>query len=115
MKDNHITEAVTGAGLFELEHQKAQTRRSLNGKTSDSALDMPATSNAAEQQLHPKQANTEQTLDLEMLPPSLSPVTVAHVVERWNEPRFNMFRTFATFWSFVIMGANDAAYGVSAC
>jgi hypothetical protein len=38
---------------------------------------------------------------------------VAHAREKWNEPSVNAPRTFATFWCFVIMGANDAAYGVS--
>lgn len=38
---------------------------------------------------------------------------VSRVVEKWNEPRINIYRTFATFWSFVILGANDAATGVS--
>jgi hypothetical protein len=38
---------------------------------------------------------------------------VVHALERWNSPASNIPRTFATFWSFVIMGANDAAYGVS--
>lgn len=38
---------------------------------------------------------------------------VAHAREKWNEPAVNAPRTFATFWCFVIMGANDAAYGVS--
>lgn len=33
--------------------------------------------------------------------------------ERWNAPRLNMWRSFAAFWSFVVMGSNDAAYGVS--
>ncbi|KAJ5786975.1 Major facilitator superfamily domain general substrate transporter [Penicillium paradoxum] len=32
-------------------------------------------------------------------------------IERWNQPRINIYRTFATFWSFLVMGANDAAYG----
>ncbi|KNG90674.1 MFS transporter [Aspergillus nomiae NRRL 13137] len=31
--------------------------------------------------------------------------------ERWNHPRSNIFKTAATFWSFLVMGANDAAYG----
>ncbi|KAL4924621.1 MFS general substrate transporter [Aspergillus undulatus] len=30
---------------------------------------------------------------------------------KWNEPRSNIFRVFTTFWVFLIMGANDAAYG----
>lgn len=32
--------------------------------------------------------------------------------EMWNSPRINVFRVFATFWSFVVMGLNDATYGV---
>lgn len=34
-------------------------------------------------------------------------------LEKWNSPRINIFRSFSTFWSFLVMGANDAAYGVS--
>jgi hypothetical protein len=33
--------------------------------------------------------------------------------ERWNHPRSNILKTLATFWSFLVMGANDSAYGVS--
>ncbi|KAH3958931.1 hypothetical protein HBI24_007690 [Parastagonospora nodorum] len=32
-------------------------------------------------------------------------------LERWNHPRSNLFKTMAAFWSFVVMGSNDAAYG----
>ncbi|KAL2866925.1 putative MFS transporter [Aspergillus lucknowensis] len=31
--------------------------------------------------------------------------------ERWNHPRSNIAKTLATFWAFLVMGANDAAYG----
>jgi hypothetical protein len=31
--------------------------------------------------------------------------------EQWNHPRSNLFKTMAAFWSFVVMGSNDAAYG----
>ncbi|CAG8010298.1 unnamed protein product [Penicillium olsonii] len=31
--------------------------------------------------------------------------------EKWNYPRSNIWKTLATFWSFLIMGANDSAYG----
>ena len=34
----------------------------------------------------------------------------AHL-QKWNFPRINMFRCFATFWSFICLGANDGAYG----
>jgi hypothetical protein len=33
--------------------------------------------------------------------------------EKWNRPRSNILKTLATFWSFLVMGANDSAYGVS--
>lgn len=42
-----------------------------------------------------------------------SPTTATQTVQRWNQSKVNVARTFAAFWSFVIMGANDAAYGVS--
>jgi hypothetical protein len=42
------------------------------------------------------------------------PAVVAHALEKWNDPIVNIYRIFATFWAFIIMGANDAAYGVSA-
>jgi hypothetical protein len=34
-------------------------------------------------------------------------------LERWNYPRSNLYRIGATFFSFLVLGANDAAYGVS--
>ncbi|KAJ5169242.1 uncharacterized protein N7482_004836 [Penicillium canariense] len=34
-----------------------------------------------------------------------------HALEKWNHPRINVYRSLATFWSFLVMGANDAAYG----
>ncbi|KAI1763868.1 MFS general substrate transporter [Hypoxylon sp. FL1150] len=40
-------------------------------------------------------------------PPSIS----TDIVQRWNYPRKNIPRVAACFWSFVVMGANDAAYG----
>jgi hypothetical protein len=41
------------------------------------------------------------------------PGTATSVVQRWNYPRSNVPKVAACFWSFVVMGANDAAYGVS--
>lgn len=46
----------------------------------------------------------------ENVPPSVA----ASALERWNQPRSNAYRTLATFWAFLVMGANDAVYGVSA-
>ena len=53
---------------------------------------------------------TQDTDDvMESLP---SPTTQAAAKpELWNAPRGNLYKTFATFWSFVVMGSNDAAYG----
>lgn len=34
-------------------------------------------------------------------------------LERWNEPQINMYRYFTALYSFIIMGMNDAATGVS--
>lgn len=42
-----------------------------------------------------------------------TPSSAVTALEKWNHPRSNVYRTFATFWSFFVMGANDAAYGVS--
>ena len=42
------------------------------------------------------------------LPP---PTTAMPQLQRWNSPQANMWRCFATFYSFIILGANDAAYG----
>lgn len=41
------------------------------------------------------------------------PSHVFQETERWNYPRSNVFKIMATFWSFLVMGMNDAAYGVS--
>lgn len=38
---------------------------------------------------------------------------VVEAAEKWNSSRRNIFRVGATFWSMMIMGANDSAYGVS--
>ncbi len=48
--------------------------------------------------------------DVSSLPP---PSTAADPVQRWNNPRSNIARVAACFWTFIVMGSNDAAYGVS--
>lgn len=42
-----------------------------------------------------------------------TPSTAVEELERWNKPRSNMWRVFATFISFLILGMNDATPGVS--
>jgi hypothetical protein len=36
-------------------------------------------------------------------------------LEHWNSPRINSYRYYATNFSFLIMGMNDASPGVSYC
>ena len=38
---------------------------------------------------------------------------ISRPLEQWNKPRINLYRYFASLYSFIIMGMNDAAYGVS--
>jgi MFS family permease len=40
------------------------------------------------------------------------PSTAVDALETWHSPRINMFRVFATFWSFFVLGMNDGSYGV---
>lgn len=40
-----------------------------------------------------------------------SPTTASEHVETWKSPRTNIYRIIACFWSFVLMGMNDATYG----
>lgn len=47
-------------------------------------------------------------------PDDTPPSGAVSALQRWNNPRGNMFRIGACFWCFLVMGANDAAYGVSA-
>lgn len=39
------------------------------------------------------------------------PITASQPLERWNYPRSNPPRVLAAFWSLMVMGMNDAAYG----
>lgn len=41
------------------------------------------------------------------------PSTAVEAKKKWNEPSINMWRVFATFWSFFVTGMNDGSYGVS--
>jgi len=41
------------------------------------------------------------------------PSTAVEALQKWDSPRINMCRVFATFWSFFVTGMNDGSYGVS--
>ncbi|KAL5365058.1 major facilitator superfamily domain-containing protein [Aspergillus floccosus] len=43
---------------------------------------------------------------------SPEPAHIFTEMERWNQSRSNVLKILATFWSFLVMGANDAAYGL---
>jgi len=43
---------------------------------------------------------------------AIPPDTAVEVRQEWNSPRINMWRVFATFFSFFVFGMNDGAYGV---
>jgi hypothetical protein len=56
--------------------------------------------------------NNKTSTDIDPVEFLPQPSTTVLVVERWNHPKANIYRTFATLFAFMIMGANDAAYGV---
>lgn len=41
------------------------------------------------------------------------PATAVPAAQKWNSSRLNVYKVLITFFSFIILGANDAAYGVS--
>ena len=72
--------------------------------------------------IHERSTDTSHHITLDTMSPkdsqaddvaSTEPTGAFSVMERWNNPRINAYRTFATFFSFLVMGSNDAAYGVS--
>jgi hypothetical protein len=38
-----------------------------------------------------------------------------HAVQKWHNPIINAWRVLAAFFSFIVVGANDAIYGVRPC
>jgi hypothetical protein len=42
-----------------------------------------------------------------------NPIDDEEILERWNTPKINLGRFLAALYSFIVMGMNDAAYGVS--
>ncbi|KAF8851758.1 MFS transporter-like protein [Acephala macrosclerotiorum] len=39
------------------------------------------------------------------------PESAVEALQKWNFPKINMWRVFATFWSFFVVGMNDGSYG----
>ena len=46
------------------------------------------------------------------VPPPAEAEEPNHPTERWNDPPINAWRVAATYYSFIVVGANDGAYGV---
>ena len=56
----------------------------------------------------------QDTSDPENVRDDVSPPETAwNAKEQWNQPRINVYRVFATFFSFLTVGMNDGSYGVS--
>lgn len=83
----------------------------------------PSSSTASTYELHPLPAKPnniftpnarsgsdfkQQTLQISDEKP---PSHAVEALQRWNTPSINMWRVFATFWSFFVLGMNDGSYG----
>ncbi|XWW98991.1 hypothetical protein V2A60_006995 [Cordyceps javanica] len=53
-----------------------------------------------------------QRLVDECAAPDDAPPGAVSALQQWNNPRGNVFKLAACFWCFLVMGANDAAYGL---
>ncbi|KAM3079672.1 hypothetical protein ACMFMG_006085 [Clarireedia jacksonii] len=66
--------------------------------------------------LHPDTPKDSITLaSIENVPeePTVDRVATESItLEQWNKPRVNLYRYLATLYSFIVMGMNDAAYGL---
>ena len=55
----------------------------------------------------------QEPSDSEKVRDQVSPPEAAvEAKQRWNHPRLNMWKVFATFFSFLVLGMNDGSYGV---
>lgn len=55
-------------------------------------------------------AQVTQVLEVDEKQPL--PTNTSEALQQWNKPRINLYRYLATLLGFIIMGMNDAAYGV---
>jgi hypothetical protein len=83
-----------------------QTINSSSGGSSTAIIELPASPHirmdAQRSMTIPEDPPTSPQPPLEDFEPHL---------QKWNSPRINIWRCVGTFWSFVILGANDAAIG----
>jgi hypothetical protein len=83
-----------------------QTNPSSSGGGSTVVIEMPSKSHQAGNAA--REMPVFEDISAGALPP---PSTATPQLQKWNSPRLNMWRCLATFYSFIILGANDAAYG----
>lgn len=78
-----------------------------SGGSSTMVLEMPKRSLQRESSNKQIRETVEDT-SAGALPP---PTTAVPQLQKWNSPKINIWRCLATFYCFIILGANDAAYG----
>ena len=65
--------------------------------------------------LKPKSTHGGQIRDYSPEEEPCTPAVDAASQEMWNHPRINVWRTLVACHGFLIMGLNDAVYGVYSC
>lgn len=65
------------------------------------------------QKQHDHSWSRDEESDGDKTPVADEPPHSVPQLQRWNSPRINTFRTLATFWDFMILGAGDGVYGWS--
>lgn len=72
------------------------------------------TSTDPSKQIVSKQNNSpDQETSLELGEQNQPQGRATEILQQWNKPQINVWRYLACLLGFVIMGANDAAYGVT--
>jgi hypothetical protein len=79
----------------------------------------PSSSGIELQSFSVPQSNTQSEQKLGISDPedirtdTAPPTEAVEALQRWNSSRIQMWRVFATFWAFFVVGMNDGSYGVS--
>lgn len=88
-------------------HHHTSHDGSLNGTTTTGPTPPPGRTLGKDSSPRGSSSNNSHD-NISSLP---APTTVSHTVERWNQSPLNTCRVLAAFWSLLVMGMNDAAYG----
>jgi hypothetical protein len=87
-----------------METTKCRDPTSLEKMTKDSTTSL----SVKDEMRHALESGIDETKEQGKIPENVS-----KGLEQWNKPRINVYRYLATLYCFIIMGMNDAAYGVS--